>query len=150
MKEQEHMHDPLNEAPLLRSLKGKADPFVAPIGFFDRFPHTVQERIIKKDVSADAIWFKRLALSCGVIAVVIAVWWALPVGDPSAADPISEELVIDVSQEELPMDESLLREAHSDPDQPLFENVMIELEEDELMAYLENENVDVELLIEEL
>lgn len=150
MERTDQIEDPLNDAPILRSLKARPDPFVAPEGFFDRSPHLIQERVVKKDLPMSGIWMKRLALSIGVIAVVIAVWWALPVTDRSAADPIEPELVIDVSPDELPLNESLLWAVQNDPDQPLFEEVMIELEEEELMAYLEYENVDVEHLIEEL
>lgn len=150
MERTDQIEDPLNDAPILRSLKARPDPFVAPEGFFDRSPHLIRERVVKKDLPMSGIWVKRLALSIGVIAVVIAVWWALPVTDHSAADPIEQELVIDVSPDELPLNESLLWAVQNDPDQPLFEDVMIELEEEELMAYLEYENVDVEHLIEEL
>lgn len=151
MAHSDHTGDPLNEAPLLRSLKGAADPFVVPDGFFHRFPHTVQQRVVKKETGFESgIWLKRLALSIGVIAVVVAVWWALPVPDPSKMDPINDELVLDVSPQELPVDETIVWDVYADADRPLFGEVMLELNENELYAYLEYENVDVELLMEEL
>ncbi len=149
-KEEFHEHDPLNEAPLLRSLKDAPVPFLVPDGFFDRFPHAVQERVVEKGTSIDGIWLRRLALFMGVIAVVLAVWLAVPVSDRSIADPINDELVLDVSPQELPVNETLVWDVYADSDQPLFGNVLLELDEHELYAYLEHENVDVELLMEEL
>lgn len=149
MNDQDHTTDPLNDAPILRSLKARPDPFVVPAGFFDRFPQALRSRPAKHQVAFDGIWMKRFALSIGVIAVILAVWWALPIADRYATDATGRELAIDVSPDELPLNESLYWELHTDPDQRLFEEVMIELDENELMAYLEHENVDVELLIQE-
>lgn len=149
-KEEFREQDPLDEAPLLRSLKAAPDPFVVPDAFFDRFPHHVQQRLVKNEKAfATGIWWKRLALSIGVIAVVIAVWWALLYSDRSIADPTVAELVLDVSPQELPVDEAIVWDVYADADQPLFGVVQLELDENELYAYLEHENVDVELLMEE-
>jgi hypothetical protein len=151
MKEHEHMDDPLKEAPLLRSLKGASDPFVVSDEFFDRFPHIVQARLVKKQIAvARGIWSKRLALSLGVIAIIFALWWALPVSERSIEDPINVQLVLDVSPQELLVDGSMIWDVYAHADQPLFGAVKLDLDENELFAYLEYENVDVELLMEEL
>ncbi len=150
MEHNDHTDDPLNKAPLLRSLKNGPEPFMVPDGFFMQFPHTVQARVVKKGSSARGVWLPRLALSLGVIAIVFAIWWALPNADRSPADPMHEELVLDVSPQELPVNETLVWDVYADTDQPLFGHVLLELDEKELYAYLEYENVDVELLMEEL
>jgi hypothetical protein len=151
MEHLERTDDPLNEAPLLRSLKGRPEPFVPPAGFFDRFPHMVQDRVVMKQVGPSiGIWLKRLAVSIGIVAVVLAVWWARPNSDRPLGNSVNEELVLDVAPQELPLDETLVWEVYADADRPLFGEVTLELEEHELYAYLEHENVDVELLMTEL
>jgi hypothetical protein len=150
MEHLEHTDDPLKEAPQLRSLKGRPEPFIAPPGFFDRFPHMVQDRIVvQKAGPSRGVWLKRLALSIGVVAMVFAIWRALPNSDRPIEDAFNAGLVLDISPQELPMDEALVWEVYADADRPLFGEVTLELEEHELYAYLEHENVDVELLMTE-
>ena len=139
-------NDPLNEAPMLRSLKGRPDPFVVPDGFFDRFPNVVQQSVAGKGSSLRSFGYKWAALAIGITIAVMAIWWALPVKNGQADDPLAQ-LPIDISPDELPIDEYAIWEIYTDPTTPLFEDVSIVLDETELIAYLEHENIDVELLI---
>ncbi len=137
-------HDPLDDAPLLRGLKGGADPLVVPDGFFERFPHEVQAKVTRRAAPVDGIWMTRLAWSLGVVAVVLAVWFALPLMQDPVVAP--QEMALDVHPEELPLNEHLVWDVYAD-DVPLFSEVLLDLEEHEMIAYLEHENVDVELLM---
>ena len=143
---EEEENDPLNEAPMLRSLKGRPDPFVVPDGFFDRFPNVVQQCVAGKRSSFPLFGYRWAALVIGVTVAAMAIWWALPVKNAQVDDPLARS-PIDISPDELPIDEYAIWEIYTDPTTPLFEDVSIVLDETELIAYLEHENIDVELLI---
>ncbi len=141
-------HDPLDEAPVLRGLKGGADPLVVPDGFFERFPHEVQAKVVARRPTLTVLWVKRLAWSLGLIAVVLAVWFALPQTQDTSLTP--QELALDVHPEELPVQTHLVWDVYADDEVALFGEVLLDLEEHEMIAYLERENVNVELLMLEL
>jgi hypothetical protein len=149
MEHREPLHDPLDKAPMLRSLKGAPDPFVVPDAFFVRFPHTVQGRAVATG-SRSVNWSSRLVWALGMLALVATLWFALPQGEGSGTLPQHTEFALDVHPEELPVNEHLVWDVYADAGQPLFGEVLLELDERELHAYLEHENVDVELLMLEL
>jgi hypothetical protein len=148
MKEHEHMDDALNDAPLLRSLKGAPDPFIVTEGFFERLPHAVQAKVARKRVWYEVLSVKHVVAAMAFVAVVLAVWWALPRAE-EALNGTYAELDLDVHPDELLVQDHLVWDVYADPGQPLFGEVLLELDERELFAYLEHENVDVELLMME-
>jgi hypothetical protein len=148
-------HDELKGAPLLRSIPPH-DPFVAPDGFFDRFPHTVQAHIATSKRRpawqlAMGLPALRLAFGSAVVAGVAALVWSLWPAAP--VEPIAEVPPPSTEADALlleSMDDDLLLEAWDTGDAPALEEVDLPLDEDELLAYLENEDIPLDLLIEEL
>lgn len=153
--------EPLNDheelkrlAPKLHGLP-KADPFVVPESFFDRFPHQVQAAIVegtRKDVPV-GLWWKRLAIALPIIALLgLGTWWLQRT--PVAVDPMA------FTSDSLPADPTVmddvdeyevlaLIEEHQGP-APDLGAVEIHLNETELLAYLDNENTDLTDLIIDL
>jgi hypothetical protein len=139
-------------APTLFGLP-KADPFVVPEGFFDRFPHEVQGLVTAKQQrrSTWSVW-KRVAIALPVLAMLgLGSWWAtrpLPESDPVAA--ISAAPLTDHELDELGDDELLALTEDvaplSDPAAALGQ-VHIQLNDEELMSYLEIEGADINELI---
>lgn len=145
--------DELKDAPMLRSLS-KADPFVVPGGFFDRFPQVVQQRIAdERSQRRSWTWsltsLMKPALGVAALAVVIALVVTVrynSVDAPSSAAVASYETPDHIA-DEIEADElnTLLS-----TDEPLLANVDLTLNEAELAAYLETEELPLDLLIEEL
>ena len=145
--------DDLKDAPLLRSIP-QHHPFVVPDGFFDRFPQTVQARIGAQQPTS---WSDRLAtllrprvvVGCLAVLAVVATTWTLW---PSRTSAGTTELGGTVEPEEVlnnEVDDELLFAALMS-DEPLLDPVDLPLSDDELEAYLENEELPLDLLIEEL
>ena len=145
--------DDLKDAPLLRSIP-QHDPFVVPDGFFDRFPQTVQARIAAQRPTA---WTDRLAAllqprlaigSLAVLAIVATTWMLWPsgpsVGTTSLGAAVEPEEVLSAD-----VDDELLFAALAS-DEPLLDAIELPLSDAELEAYLENEELPLDLLIEEL
>ncbi len=145
--------DDLKDAPLLRSIP-QHDPFVVPDGFFDRFPQTVQARIAAQQPTS---WSDRLVAmlrprvwvgAVAVLAIVATTWSLWPTGTPSATSAHG----VAIEPEELlstDVDDELLFAALAS-DEPLLDAVDLPLSDTELEAYLENEELPLDLLIEEL
>ena len=145
--------DELMDAPLLRSIP-QHDPFVVPDGFFDRFPQAVQERIAAQ---APISWSDRLAAmlrprvvvgSLAAIAIVATTWMLRPAA-PSGS---TISLGVAVEPEEVlsnEVDDELLFAALNS-NEPLLDAVDLPLSDAELEAYLENEELPLDLLMEEL
>jgi hypothetical protein len=148
-------HDEMKDAPLLRSIPPH-DPFVAPDGFFDRFPHMVQGRIVgsarrpewQRSFARQAV---RLAFGTAIVAGAAALVWSLwpapPVEQIAGTPAPSAETDVLLLED---MDEELLLEAWDSGDAPALEEVDLPLNEEELLVYLENEDIPLDLLIEEL
>jgi len=145
--------DELKDAPLLRGIP-EHDPFVVPNGFFDRFPQTVQARIAAQQPKA---WSDRIAallrprVVVGGLAflAVLATTWTLwpsiaPAGTVALGAAVEPEEVLSTD-----LDDELLFAALAS-DQPLLDAVDLALSDTELQAYLENEELPLDLLIEEL
>jgi hypothetical protein len=151
--------EPLNEhdelkrsAPTLAGLS-KTDPFVVPDAFFDQFPHQVQARVTagtRFRSTAERGWsgWKRVAIALPVVALLaFGAWRMLHTG------PASEAPMVAVT----PLtDEELVAYDDIDPlswveeeDLPQLGEVNIDLNEEDLLAYLEEEHADLtELIIE--
>ncbi|MBX2972574.1 MAG: hypothetical protein KF797_05690 [Flavobacteriales bacterium] len=152
--QQHDEHDELTGAPTLRSLPRK-NPFVVPEGFFDRFPHAVQQQAIEAQRTAGRGWHlfgrvppTRLVLGgVAALAVAIASWtfWPASPDEPGIAEVpwTSEELLHGGYDVEL-----LYTELHPD----LVEMDVVALPDDDatVLAYLEGQNLPLDLLIEQL
>lgn len=145
--------DELKDAPLLRSIP-RYDPFVVPDGFFERFPQTIQARIAAQRPSS---WTDQLALllrprvaigSLAVLAIVATIWTLWPSGTSTGTAALGAA----VEPEEVlstEVDDELLFAALAS-DEPLLDAVELPFSDTELEAYLENEELPLDLLIEEL
>lgn len=60
------------EAPTLFAIK-KSDPFEVPEGFFDHFPHNVQDAVKGVHAGVQIPFWKGLLIALPLIAVIIAV-----------------------------------------------------------------------------
>ena len=151
--------EPLNDneelnrdAPFLASLP-KVDPFVVPDGFFDRFPHQVQAAITAQQTTPAAAWpwWKRVSIALPIIALVSLGTWML--SRPYAQVELSAATVTPLSDVELDAmdDQELLAAFDEEEEQDIAPDdlgeVVIDLNDDELLAYLENEDTDINDLI---
>lgn len=142
--------DDLKDAPFLRSIP-KQDPFVVPEGFFERFPHIVQAKIVHEQRNVlRGFWssFAVPAISFGAAAVLLLVWWMAPVpvselsGTVPELDEHAELAVLDLTESDLLY--ALLDSAAT----PMG-TVDLQMDTEELIAYLENEDLPLEYLIEQ-
>ncbi len=148
-------HDALNEAPTLRGLSNH-DPFVVPEQFFERFPHAVQQRI-SAESRTQRSWpgglfrVPRLRVffgSVALVAVVLAAWLVRPTSAPAPLAAVA----VNIEPEEIlheDVDTEMLFTALDEEDGAL-NTLGLSADEDELLAYLENEDLPLELLIEDL
>lgn len=146
--------DELREAPLLRSLS-KEDPFVAPKDFFEFFPHAVQQAAYQVDrerrrhtplfgdVSPLRLFGGAAALLTVIIVAIIS--WPSPV-TPSATTTaewtVDEMLYSDIDLEPL--------YAETGAESDLMDVVSLPEDDQTVLAYLESEDLPLDLLIEEL
>ena len=150
-----HDHDELKDASFLRSLP-KADPFVVPEGFFERFPHQVQAQVGASKNSLFIEWIARTSLALrvagitAVLALVTATAFLLLREGPVAQEAFAAGIT--VSPNELDLD--IINEhdlfAMIDDAPELMSEAGEGLSSDEMAAYLENEEIPFDLLIEEL
>lgn len=140
--------DDLKDAPQLRGIS-KSDPFVVPDGFFDQFPHVVQARVVeegrkrtKPELRWSPIWVPLVAL---VVLSIGVFWWTRPV----QVDQLADSITVDENT-----DLAILENVDNDQLYALWENdapmgtVDLPVGTDDLFAYLENEDLSLELLIE--
>lgn len=145
--------DDLRDAPLLSKLRG-SDPFVTPEGFFERFPQEVQQRIHQRERAG---WSLRPAfrpawvVGTTVAALVVTVFMVL-------RDPVSPVLQAELTEEPVVMPDELVLDTWN-ADQLLAEiaseegtvtGVAHDLDTEELAAYLEHEELPIDLILEEL
>lgn len=145
--------DELDQAPTLRRLKGH-DPFVVPTGFFDAFPHAVQQRATSRIATDRSVWTLRRAImpiiATGVIALVVVL---ISRWSPNATTaPTSPALTLDWTAEELVRSGVDIRSVQTlvGPDEGLMDVVQLPADDNAVLAYLENEDLSIDLLIEEL
>lgn len=150
-------HDDLKDAPVLRSIP-KVDPFVVPDAFFDRFPTAVQARVAARPGTLVVLreWIARSTMAARVasiaaVAAVIATAFFFglrhdaPVADGSLAEATIAPTEIDLEA----IDENDLY-VLLDEGTVTFAEAGDGLSHDELAAYLENEELPLDLLIEQL
>lgn len=129
------------------------DPFVVPEGFFERFPHQVQAAVVdaRPERRSWSRW-RRWAIATPTAALIaVGVWKVLP-GSTSTQDPanISIASVSDAELDEF-ADDELLAALEETPALATTDlgAVDLELNDDELLAYLEHEEADLtELMID--
>jgi hypothetical protein len=141
-------------APTLHSLP-KADPFVVPDGFFERFPHQVQAAIVERAQEQRPAWnrWKRMAIALPIIALLgLGGWW---LQRPSSVEP-----PVAFSRDDLPGDPAVMDDVDEAELLAFIEEshnasadlgaVELRLDENELLAYLETENADLADLMNDI
>lgn len=143
------------DAPHLAGLP-KADPFIVPDGFFDRFPHQVQAAIVAQRPATTFAWpwWKRLSIALPLVALMGSGVWILTRETPVAGIPVVAVTPLTDGELDAIDDQELLAafdetEAEEITTEDLGE-VDIELNDDELLAYLEDEDTDLADLITEI
>lgn len=148
--ERHNEHDELKDTPFLRGI-AKVDPFVVPERFFDTFPHAVQQRaLIQNGVPTFRYGWLRPALITGALATVVCLLLLWPFASDQSAQPVAAEHA---------WTESDLLHGDVDPellytefliDTDLMEAVELPQDNDAVLAYLENEDLALDILIEAL
>jgi hypothetical protein len=143
------------DAPFLAGLP-KADPFAVPDGFFERFPHQMQAAITTPRHSPGFAWswWKRLAIALPVLALVGLGIWMLSGGD-GHVEPATVAVTPLTDGELDAIDDNEIFAAFDDTDADDmtaedFGEVALQLNDDELLAYLENEDADITDLITDI
>jgi hypothetical protein len=146
-------HDELDKAPILRSLRREA-PFVTPPRFFDELPARVQQRILEETRPRPvAAWWTRFqvpaATMLALVLVAAIMWWPRS-GTVETPDALIADMELHaIELDRLDLDAHDLMAAYGeDPD--LYSEVGHGLDSDELTAYLLNEDLSLDQLIEEL
>lgn len=148
----EHETDDLKRlAPTLASLP-KVDPFMVPEGFFERFPHQVQARVTRsRPTPGLASWVKRLAFALPVVAALVGAWWVFR-GDDAELQAVA--VVIPAASvddlELLDHPEAFAELAEENAAVEALPATSLELNDEELAVWLENESTDPSELIAEL
>ena len=149
----DHLDD-LNElartAPTLHGLP-KVDPFVVPDGFFERFPHAVGDAIAARERRVSGGWRPWMRWALAVPAVALLVWAGLRAGGSDRASDGLAELPVLTSDELVEITDAdvmaYLEEGGGTID---LEQVDVDLNDDEMLAYLATQDVDITELITEL
>ncbi|MBP7513201.1 MAG: hypothetical protein KA791_01560 [Flavobacteriales bacterium] len=142
-------------APFLAGLP-KADPFVVPDGFFDRFPHQVQAAITAPRSSAAPAWawWKRLSIALPIIALSgLAAWMLAPGSDQVELPAVAVTPLTDGELDAIDDNEIFAAFDEADANDITAEDlgeVDLELSDDELLAYLDNEDADITDLITDI
>ncbi len=138
MDRQEDIEELKKQAPTLFGLD-KVDSFEVPDGFFDHFPHNVQDSVKGVHAGVQIPFWKGLVIALPLIAVIVAVSGILikMSGDPAGAgytgiDVFEIEEVLEYAE----ADELLASLDPEDLPETLFEEVDLEGELDE--EYLED------------
>ena len=149
----EHTNGPdeLRDAPLLSKLRG-SDPFVTPEDFFERFPMEVQQRIRphqRGGWSLRQVFRPAWIIGTTVMGLLMAVVVLLP--EPTSPTLLAQE-ALPAMPDELVLDswddEQFLAEIVSE--EGTVTGVAHDLDAEELAAYIEHEELPIDLILEEL
>jgi hypothetical protein len=145
--------DELRDTPILRA-SSRRDAFEVPEGFFDRFPNAVQGRILEtkgRGIWAwnGPAWAIRIAFMGSLSLVLgLAFWYWPSEPEPSVMaedlEPVHPYELLDME-----LDDDLLFATLTE-DGSVMNTVTLALSEREITAYVEYEDLSLELLIEEL
>ena len=147
--------EPERAAPFLAGLP-KADPFVVPDGFFDRFPHQVQAAITAQRPVQAFAWpmWKRWSIALPIVALVGLGTWMLTRGSDHVELPaVAVTPLTDGELDAIDDNEIFAAFDEADADNITGEDlgeVDLQLNDDELLAYLENEDADITDLITDI
>ena len=142
--------DELKDAPILRSLH-REDPFIVPSQFFDRFPAHVQQRIGRVETPPLFSWARlRIPAAAALAVAVLAIlFWRPTSVQPSLPVTPMEVASVPYDTDIYELNDHELMAAYSEyPD--LYTEVGHGFGSDELTAYLLNEDLSLDQLIEEL
>lgn len=136
-------------APTLFGITAE-EPFKVPAHFFDRLPHEVQAMVVAKANKPEAFqWLWRLAIATPVVLVLLGAWWFLR--DSGTVENVAAAEEIAPTIEELDeVDEVDLFAALASDEGVTVNTLEVDLTDDELLDYLEQEHTDLNELISEL
>ena len=155
MEPLEDKHELKHLAPTLHGLP-KCDPFTVPDGFFERFPHAVQATVTAERPTPGIAWrwWIRTAIALPLVAAVgLAIRVLLPDDGLIGTEAMT---VTPLSDGELDaLDDAEILAAFEDVETGELTTedlgaVALQLNDNELLAYLEQENADIEDLITDI
>ncbi|MCB9170642.1 MAG: hypothetical protein H6597_07840 [Flavobacteriales bacterium] len=136
------------EAPLLHGIP-RTDPFEVPQGFFDRFPHQVQQQVTARPAGRWPLQLRRAVIALPLVAVlaVLIRYFALDHApsenmvaavDTTTAPTVDDLLLLDD-------DGTFAALAEEDPQAAL--GSAPDLTDEEIVAYFEDEGTDITELL---
>ncbi len=141
-----------DNCPFLNSLP-KTDPFVVPAGFFERFPETIAESIAERPSFYQRLMAGLLMprispqIALGSVITVLALglvfWLREPAKDAGTPSAMNHQIAVEPADWQ---DAELYVLLEEEPD--LWEGVSGSISTSALEAYLETEDLDLELLNE--
>lgn len=148
MEDTRENHELKRIAPTLFAME-RRDPFAAPEGFFERFPHDVQAAIVARNTRRGwQVWplfVRRIAVALPMLALLAGAWWYIArITQPVVADLSTTPSIDELSwSEEHDLLASLEEELEAMPAADL------DLSEQELAAYVDNQGIDLTDLLTE-
>lgn len=138
-------------APTLFGI-AQESPFQVPAQFFDHLPHEVQAKVVAQVTKPTAFsWLWRLAIAAPVAAVLFGAWWFTRETPLTGVDISTSEADTTPTIDDLEgLEEDDLLAALAEDDDMGSVATDLELTDDELLDYLEQENTDLDELINEL
>jgi hypothetical protein len=126
------------------------EPFKVPAHFFDRLPHEVQAMVVAKANKPEAFrWLWRVAIATPVVLVLLGAWWVLR--DSGAVENVAVVEETSPTIEDLDeVDEVDLFAALTSDEAVAVNTLEVDLTDEELLEYLEQEHPDLNELISEL
>ncbi|MBK7555163.1 MAG: hypothetical protein IPO17_14450 [Flavobacteriales bacterium] len=136
-------------APTLFGIPAE-EPFKVPAHFFDRLSHEVQAMVVEQEKKPSAFtWLWRLAIATPVLLVLLGAWWFLR--DSGTVENVAVVEETSPTIEDLDdVDEVDLFAALASDEAVTMNTLGVDLTDDELLDYLEQEHTDLNELISEL
>ncbi|MBL7980726.1 MAG: hypothetical protein JNL52_02840 [Flavobacteriales bacterium] len=147
-----HDNDELRDAPGLKDLR-RSDPFAVPEGFFEQFPQRVQQRVVQLERQNERripfgrwTWYGAAAMAM----LAFGIYFLQP-GTPTSATSITDQTAaLNVDPEELDLESWDQIELYASLNDDRSTIAITALESDELAAYIEHEELPLDLILEEL
>ena len=145
MNEERENEELQRMAPTLFGMP-RQDPFVVSDDLFDRFPHEVQAAIVAREKqrgwSGLPVLMRRLAIALPVIAMLAAAWWLFRTPPTQVGNNMAQISTPSIDDLSLFEEHDLLA-ALSDEELPSLSTVELDLNDQELAAYVEREGIDI-------